>query len=567
MENKTRNNRLQQYLPILSWLPHYKAEWLRFDMIAALSVWALLVPQGIAYSSIAGVPAQYGLYAALGALLGYALFGTSGQVITGPSAAIAAVSAAVIALWATSGTPEWISYTAALALTAGLVYLLLGWFKMGWISHFISGAVLGGFVFGFGIGLIVDQTPKILGVPKASGSYFEVLIGAIKALPETSIPTLIVGASSIILLLLMRRFLPKLPRTIIVVILGIIVSSMLGLADYGVSVVGTVPTGLPSIIWPSFPPVSLTTLILGSLAVIFIGFSESLAAAKEESSKYDYEIDTSQEMVAQGMANAASGIVGGFAVEGSLSKTTVADLAGQKTQLASLVCAGLILLTILFLAEFFTTLPQAVLGAVVIDAGISLVKIKEFQHYRLSRRDFAAFLTTALVVFFIGVLAGVVAGIIISLLLLIVSASRSPTRLMAFDKEHDVFVHADHHPEAELIPGIVVAGIHGPLFFADVDNFHSSVMHLVQENQPKTLVIDMSAVIMMDIDGDKILTKLSRELRKKNVQVLLVNIGSENLELMRKTGTLEEIGSQNIYRTVRAAVANAQKATAEPQEA
>jgi len=567
VENKTRTKGLKQYLPILSWLPHYKAEWLRFDIIAALSVWALLVPQGIAYASIAGVPAQYGLYAALGALLGYALFGTSGQVITGPSAAIAAVSAAVIALWATSGTPEWISYTAALALTAGLVYLLLGWFKMGWISHFISGAVLGGFVFGFGIGLIVDQTPKILGVPKASGSYFEVLIGAIKALPETSIPTLIVGASSIILLLLMRRFLPKLPRTIIVVILGIIVSSMLGLADYGVSVVGTVPTGLPSIIWPSFPPVSLTTLILGSLAVIFIGFSESLAAAKEESSKYDYEIDTSQEMVAQGMANAASGMVGGFAVEGSLSKTTVADLAGQKTQLASLVCAGLILLTILFLADFFTTLPQAVLGAVVIDAGISLVKIKEFQHYRLSRHDFAAFLTTALVVFFIGVLAGVVAGIIISLLLLIVSASRSPTRLMAFDKEHDVFVHADHYPEAELIPGIVVAGIHGPLFFADVDNFHNSVMHLVQENQPKTLVIDMSAVIMMDIDGDKILTKLSRELRKKNVQVLLVNIGSDNLELMRKTGTLEEIGSQNIYRTVRAAVANAQKATAEPQEA
>ncbi len=567
VENKTRTNRLKQYLPILSWLPHYKAEWLRFDMIAALSVWALLVPQGIAYASIAGVPAQYGLYAALGALLGYALFGTSGQVITGPSAAIAAVSAAVIALWATSGTPEWISYTAALALTAGLVYLLLGWFKMGWVSHFISGAVLGGFVFGFGIGLIVDQTPKILGVPKASGSYFEVLIGAIKALPETSIPTLIVGASSIILLLLMRRFLPKLPRTIIVVILGIIVSSMLGLADYGVSVVGTVPTGLPSIIWPSFPPVSLTTLILGSLAVIFIGFSESLAAAKEESSKYDYEIDTSQEMVAQGMANAASGMVGGFAVEGSLSKTTVADLAGQKTQLASLVCAGLILLTILFLADFFTTLPQAVLGAVVIDAGISLIKFKEFQHYRLSRRDFAAFLTTALVVFFIGVLAGVVAGIIISLLLLIVSASRSPTRLMAYHKEHDVFVHAEHHAEAELIPGIVVAGIHGPLFFADVDNFHNSVMHLVQENQPKTLVIDMSAVIMMDIDGDKILTKLSRELRKKNVQVLLVNIGSDNLELMRKTGTLEEIGSQNIYRTVRAAVANAQKATAEPLKA
>jgi sulfate permease, SulP family len=567
MENKSRTKGLKQYFPILSWLPHYKAEWLRFDIIAALSVWALLVPQGIAYSSIAGVPAQFGLYAALGALLGYALFGTAGQVITGPSAAIAAVSASVIALWATAGSSEWVAYTATLAVTAGLVYLLLGWLKMGWVSHFLSGAVLGGFVFGFGIGLIVDQMPKILGVPKAEGSYFQVLIGVIKTLPETSIPTLIVGGISIVLLLLLRRFLPKLPRTIIVVVLGIIVSDMLGLESYGVSIVGPIPTGLPSIVWPSLPPVGLVSIILGSLAILFIGFSESLAAAKEEGSKYDYEIDASQEMVAQGMANVASGLVGGYAVEGSLSKTAVADMAGQKTQLASLISAGLILITILFLAEFFTTLPNAVLGAVVIDAGISLVKIKEFQHYRLSRRDFAAFLATALVVFFIGVLAGVVAGILLSLLLLIVSASRTPVRRMAFDKENNVYVHAEHHPEAELSPGIVVVGIHGPLFFADADNFRKSVMEMVEADRPHSVVIDLSAVIMMDMDGDKILTKLTRELGKKNVQVLLVNVGSDNLELMRKTGTLEEIGAQNIYRTVRAAVSAARKAAGESQEA
>jgi high affinity sulfate transporter 1 len=564
LDDKPRKRGLRSYFPILLWLPNYKAEWLRFDMIAALSVWALLVPQGIAYASIAGVPAQYGLYAALGGLLGYALFGTAGQVITGPSAAVAAVSASVIALWATQGSSEWIAYTATLAVTAGLVYLLLGLLKMGWISYLFSGAVLGGFVFGFGIGLIVDQTPKILGVPKASGSYFQVLIGVIKTLPETSIPTLIVGVLSIVLLLLFRRYLPNLPRTIIVVALGIIVSAVVGLVNYGVSIVGTVPTGLPTIVWPSLPPASLMSIILGSLAILFIGYSESLAAAKEEGSKYDYEIDASQEMVAQGMANAASGLVGGFAVEGSLSKTTVADMAGQKTQLASLICAGFILLTILFLAGLFVSLPNAVLGAVVIDAGISLVKIKEFQHYRLSRRDFAAFLATALFVFFVGVLAGVVAGIIISLLLLIVSASRSPTRLMGFDKEDNVFVYVDHHPEVELTPGIVVVGILGPLFFADADNFYTSVRQLARENQPKTLVIDMSAVIMMDMDGDKILDKIYRELHRKNVQLRLVNVSSENLELMRKTGTLEEIGTQNVYRTVRAAVADAQKATGEP---
>ena len=283
-----------------------------------------------------------------------------------------------------AGSPEWVSYTATLAVFAGLVYLLLGLLRMGWVSHFLSGAVLGGFVFGFGIGLIVDQTPKILGVPKSEGSYFDVLIGVLQTLPATSVPTLIVGVLGIVLLLLMRRFVPKLPRTIIVVAIGIIISSMFALASYGVSIVGPVPTGLPSLVLPTMPPVDLSSIVLGSLAILFIGYSESLAAAKEEGSKYDYEIDASQEMVAQGVANVASGLLGGYAVEGSLSKTTVADMAGQKTQLASLLSAVLILLTILFLAGFFTNLPNAVLGAVVIDAGISLVKIRDFQHYSLS---------------------------------------------------------------------------------------------------------------------------------------------------------------------------------------
>ena len=566
MAAKPPTQGLKNYFPIITWLPHYKPEWLRFDIIAALSVWALLVPQSIAYGSIAGVPLQFGLYAALGALIGYALFGTSGQVITGPSAAIAAVSASVVAVWASAGSSEWVAYTAALALTAGLVYILLGWMKMGWVSHFLSGAVLAGFVFGFGIGLIADQTPKIFGVPKAEGSYFQVLIGTIKALPETSIPTLIVGICSIILLLLMRRYLPKWPRTLMVVILGIIVSSLFGLADYGVSVVGTIPSGFPSLAWPSFPNVGLTTLILGSLAVIFIGYSESLAAAKEEGSKYGYEIDASQEMVAQGMANTASGLLGGFAVEGSLSKTAVADMAGQKTQLASLLTAGLMLVTILFLAGLFTSLPNAVLGAVVIDAGISLVKIKEFQYYRLNRVDFSAFLATAIVVFFIGVLQGVIIGVVLALILLIASASRSPVRLMAFDKENDVFVEADRNPQAEIIPGIVAVAIHGPLFFADADNFRKSVLDLVEMNHPFAVVIDMGAVMMLDMDGDKILARLSRELRMKNIQLLLVRVGRDKHELMRKTGTLEVVGVNNIYETTRAAVAGVQTVGDKPDQ-
>jgi sulfate permease, SulP family len=260
------------------------------------------------------------------------------------------------------------------------------------------------------------------------------------------------------------------------------------------------------------------------------------------------------------MANAASGLVGGYAVEGSLSKTTVADIAGQKTQLASLLTAGLILLTVLLLTGFFTALPDAVLGAVVIDAGISLIKFPEFRFYRLSSRDFAAFVATALAVFFVGVLAGVVAGVTLALLLLIVSSSKTPTRQMAYDREDNVYVHLDHHPEAELVPGILVVGIHGPLFFADADNFRSSVEQFVKSSHPQTVVMDFSAVATMDMDGVRALLQLTRELREQDIGVRLVNVGREHIELMRRTGALDELGADKIHRTVRSAVADAQAA-------
>jgi SulP family sulfate permease len=558
---------LKRTFTVLEWAPHYKSEWLRFDIIAALSVWALLVPQGIAYSSIAGVPAQYGLYAALGALVGYALFGSSAQVVTGPSAAIAAVSASVVSLWAASGSSEYIAYTATLAVSAGVIYVVLGLLKMGWISHFLSGAVLAGFVFGFGFGLIVDQMPKILGIPKEHGSYWDVLKGVVTTISDTSGTTLTVGVLSILLLLAFRRYAPMVPRTILVVVLGIVVSNLLSLEDHGVAIVGHIPDSLPSFVWPDLPPVPLVQVVLGSLAVIFIGYSESLATAKEEARKHDYEIDASQEMVGQGAANVASGLVGGYSVEGSLSKTTVSDMAGQKTQLASLLCAGLILVTILLLSGFFTALPDAVLGAVVIDAGISLIKFDVFRFYRLSNRDFAAFVATALAVFFVGVLAGVIAGVAIALLLLIVSSSKTPTRQMAFDREDNVYVHLDHHPEAELVPGILVVGIHGPLFFADADNFHTSVSQLVKETHPHSVVVDFSAVATMDMDGVRKLLQLAQELRSRNVKVLLVNVGKEHIELMRRTGALDELGADNIYRTVRSAVASAQAADETPDRA
>jgi SulP family sulfate permease len=559
MSAKVKPRGLSHYIPILKWLPRYDRSWFSADVIAGLSVWALLVPQGIAYASIAGVPAQ------LGALIGYALFGTSKQLITGPSATVAAVSFSVVGLLAAAAGPnsaEWIGYTAALAVMVGIVYLALGLLKMGWISNFLSKAVLEGFIFAFGIGLMVDQSHKILGVPKVDGSYWNVLVGTLKEIPQTNPYTLIVGVSAIILLLLMRRFAPKLPRALIVVILGILAATLIPLnAQYGVAVVGPVPTGLPTLAWPSMPVGNLSTLLLGALAVVFVGFSETLAAARETASKHDYEIDVSQEMVAQGMANGAAGLLGGFVVDGSLSKTTVADLAGQKSQMASLITAAFILLTVLVLAVLFTNLPEAVLGAVVIDAAIGLVKIPVLRRVmKTSRTDFAAYAAAGIGLFFVGVLAGVVIGVALSLLLLIAAVSRSPVRRMAFDAKERVYVDAETHPDAVSPQNVVVAEIAGPLFFADAAPFRESVLEMIADQSPKAVVIDLGSATLIDMDGAEILTKLYEELGKKGIEVVLARVPGSQVDLLTRSGTVDAIGRENLYETVRDAVSAVQAA-------
>ena len=357
--DEPRPGLLQRYLPIFAWLPKYDRTWLKGDAVAGLSVWALLVPQSLAYATLTGVPVQYGLYTVFAALLAYPIFGTSKHLAEGPSAAICALSAAVITPLvgaAALGTDAAAPFAAALALATAAVYIVLGLLRMGWVSTFLSKAVMAGFILGFSIGIIIDQSHKLLGVPGPSGSYMEELWGTVKEVPDTSGTTLAVGAGSLALLLLMRYLLPKWPRTLIVMALAILAVNLFDLADHGVAITGDVPTGRFSIGLPGIGWSDTDALLIGALSVVFVGYSESLAAARAMAAKHRYEIDTNQELIAQG-SRAGQPVVGGFPVDGSLSKTSIADSAGQRTEMASLINAVFILLTLLFLASIFENLP------------------------------------------------------------------------------------------------------------------------------------------------------------------------------------------------------------------
>jgi SulP family sulfate permease len=551
---------LRRYVPIVRWLPTYDRRWLAGDAVAGLSVWALLVPQCLAYATIAGVPVQYGLYTAFAALLVYPIFGTSRHLVQGPSAAVCAVSAAVITplVGASAlGTPNAVGYTAALALATGAVYITLGLLRMGWISTFLSRAVMSGFVLGFAIGIVIDQADALLGVPGVEGTYAEKLWGTIEEITSTNLTTLAVGAGSLGLLLVMGRFQPRWPRMLIVVALAIGASSAFDLAEHGVAITGDVPTGLFSIGLPDVGWSETSALLVGALSVVFVGYSESLAAARAMARKHRYEIDTDQELIAQGVACGAAGLVGGFASDGSLSKTSVADAAGQRSQMASLINAGFILLTMLFVAGLFKTLPAATLGAVVVDAMLGLITFHELErYYRVNRADWVFFMGAGLGILFFGIIQGILIGVVLSLLLLIWRSSRTSIRELRLDATSGVYHDASRHGGLEPVPGVLIARVDGPLFFADADRFRTRIRELVRAaGTPKGVVIDADAIHLTDADGADILIEVAEELAANEIAIALVAVHPPVLALWQRAGVLDVVGADSVYETVARAIA------------
>jgi SulP family sulfate permease len=560
---------LRRYVPILGWLPGYDPRWLAGDAVAGLSVWALLAPQSLAYATLAGVPVQYGLYTAFAALLLYPIFGTSRQLAQGPSAAVCAVSAAVITplVGASAlGTTKAIGYTAALALATGAVYVALGLLRMGWVSTFLSKAVMAGFVLGFAIGIVIDQSHVLLGVAGGGDSYAEELWETIKEIPNADLTTLAVGAGSLGLLLVMRRALPRWPRMLIVVALAIAASSAFDLDAHGVAITGDVPTGLFSVGLPGVGWSETSALLVGALSVVFVGYSETLAAARSTARKHRYEIDTNQELVAQGMACGAAGLVGGFATDGSLSKTTVADAAGQRSQVASLINAGFVLLTMLFLASLFETLPSATLGAVVIDAMIGLITLREFKrYYRVNRADWVFFMGAGLGILFLGITQGILVGVVLSLLLLIWRSSKTSIRELRRDPASSAYHDVSRHEGLLPVPGILIARVDGPLFFADADRFRSRLRGLIRsDGDPKSVVVDAEAVHLSDTDGADIVIQVAEELAADGVSIAFANVHPPVLALWRRAGVLDAIGADSVHETVDEAVEALEHRSATP---
>ncbi|HEY6891731.1 MAG TPA: SulP family inorganic anion transporter, partial [Solirubrobacter sp.] len=506
----------------------YERSWLRGDLIAGLTVWAILVPQALAYASIAGVSPVVGLYAAPGALLLYAALGSSRVLIVGPMAASAALSAATVAGAGPAGDSSFAAFTAALALVAGIAALAAGLLRLGFLANFISQPVLSGFIIGLALTIIIGQLPKLFGIPPEHGNFFEQAWRLVMHLGDTQGVTLLVGAFSLALILGLRRLAPRVPGSLVAVAAGI---AAVKAFDLDVPTVGTVRSGLPALGLPDMELSDVSGLVAGGLGIALIAFAEGFGAAKA----YGQSVDANHELVALGGANLAAGLCSGMVVSGSLSKTAVNATAGARSQLSGLLAAALTVVALLLLTGLFADLPQATLAAVVIAAVIGLVDVRPLvalyntstrrlgrQFGWVARPDFLAAVAALLGVTVFETLPGLFIGVGASLALLVYRASRPYVATLGRTAGPDGAYHdLGRHDDAQPVDGLAILRIESSLFFANADNVRAAILDAGLRDGIRAVILDAESSPFVDVTAAHMLVAAGAELRTHGVRLVL----------------------------------------------
>jgi SulP family sulfate permease len=544
-----------RYMPVLAWAPRYRRSWLRPDLIAGVAVAALVVPKALGYAGIAGVPIQYGLYAAAAGAILYALFCTSRQISTGPSAALSAVAAGAVLGAAASGEQA-ITMVASITFVSGLFFAVLAVFKMGWISNFLSKAVIVGFLFGAAIQTTIGELAKITGTEASGDNSSQKLASWIGSLADTHGTTVLVGVVSLVVIFGLRFLAPKIPGALVLVVGGLLATSLFGLEARGVALVGDVPSGLPSIVLPDFGYIAdhLGDVITAALALLMIGFSQTTGDARAFAAKHRYQVDLNQESLAQGVANVGSGLVQGIPVSTSLSASSLNNESGAKTPLASLTTGALVVLTMLFLAPLFSKLPEAVLAAIIIEAVVmGMMDVPAMRRlFRVKRPDFWIAIAALLGVLSAGVLAGVLIGIALSIGWLVYVSATPAMPVLVRRPGTQVFQRADESGDGDVSPGLLVLGFDAGLFFIDAGALEDRVRELTHMADPKlrVVVLDFAGVNYVDSQGAEKVGEILDLVGSHSAELRLARVKPAVMDVLVRAGVTERIGRENIHATL-----------------
>jgi len=537
------------------WLHGYDRAWFPADVIAGLTIWALMVPQAMAYAGIAGVPVQNGLYLMPLAVVGYALLGSSRHLYLGPSATVATLSASSVAVVATAstGSADYIALTVVLTLMVGVIYVVGGLARMGFVARFFARPVLEGFIVGLGLYIAIGQLPKVVGIPKPSGDTLAVLVRTVGDIGSWEWTTVAVGLIGLVALFALARFAPTLPGVIIVVVLAVLAVKAFDLEEDGVAIVGHVPTGFQFVSLSSVSATDVLDLLPGALAIVIVGLAQSLAIAKSYATKHHYAVDANREMLGYGAANIGAGALQGFTVTGAPSATATADRVGAKTPVAFLVTALMALLTILFIAGVFSDLPEAILGAIVIWAVSGMIDFGRVTQYRHAQSlEFWAALGALLGVVVIDILAGVAIGVALSFVLLIHAIDHPHIASLGRAGDGSRFVDLEDDPSATPIPGVLIHRFEAELIFANADLFQDDVLARVHaaEPRPGRVILDFEAVGHVDVTGAEALRSVHDSLDALGIRLIVACAKAGVRDALHRHGIARVLGEDNLVRTV-----------------
>lgn len=550
---------LEDILPAYGWLRNYKRSYLSSDLLSALIVTAMLVPQGMAYALLAGLPTIYGLYASTIPAIVYALFGTSRHMPVGPPALMALLTFTSVSAIAEPGSAEYISLALLLALIVGVLQLAVGLLKMGFVANFIPQPVLSGFIYASAIIIMLSQVKYLLGISVSThDSTISIVLEIGRRIGETNPLILAVGLGSIVTLVFFAKVLPHLPGALIVVAGSTLVVFLLGLDERGVDIVGNVPRGLPSFSLPEPNPESFRALLPAALVVAFVGFVESISVAKAVAAREKYKIDSDQELRALGLANVSAAFFSGFPVAGSFSRTAVQYQSGGRTQLASIATALLILATLLFLTPLFYYLPNAALAAVIVVAVYRLLDLKEARRvFKIRTIDGLTLLLTFAVTLLVGVEQGIVTGSVFALFMFVRRTAYPHIAELGYVEGKVAFLSLESYPEGKTHPQALVIRFDASFYYANVPYLEEWLIKEVADRPKlKWIVIDCRSVNSIDVTAIEGLEDLVSEYRSSEIEIMFTHMKLAIRKRLKKAGWDEKFAFTDTrhYQTTREAL-------------
>ncbi len=531
---------MKRFFPILTWLPGYQSGMFRGDLAAGLTVGVMLIPQAMAYALIAGMPPVYGLYAALVPLLLYGILGTSRQLGVGPVAVVSLLVVAGVADLAEPGSTEYVQLAILLAFMVGVIQLLMGLLRMGFLVNFLSHPVITGFTAATALIIAFSQLHHLLGVSIESSKHIHtVLLQLFEKRAEIHPGTALFGLGAVALIYAIRKWQPRIPGALVVVVVGIVLVAVTGWDQRGIRIIGEVPSGLPSFALPMFGMDAVYGLLPMAFAISLVGFMESIAVAKSIHARHrNYRLDANQELVALGSANLGGSLFQAFPVTGGFSRSAVNDQAGAKTGMASIISALLIGLTLLFLTPLFYYLPNAVLGAIIITAVLGLIDTKEIRFlWGTQKEDFAMMAITFLVTLFLGIEEGILTGVVASLGVVIFHSSKPHVARLGQLPGTRVYRNLNRFGNAKERPDVLVFRYDAPLFYANADHFKESAESFIAQKGPelKLVVLDASGINSIDTTGIHALASLEKEMKGNGIQLRMSAVHGPVRDLMKKS--------------------------------